>query len=245
MLKKLKNRVDVYFERKIKKLFNKQQKVNQIQFNHAQLNQLFVDTSFYFPFTTWSMSPSTIIHVLNDIVLNDRKNIIEFGSGASTFYIAKLLKTNSIQASFFSVESNFEWANKINKQLDTLGLAKYVTVIYAPIQSIERSLALGEQEVWYDTTVLNEHLKMMNEVDLVLIDGPFGGLTPNARFSPIPYIKDRLAKSYSIFLDDVDREDEKHITQEWIDMLNCSVKKIERYVVLSSNTKFFSKPLQL
>lgn len=34
----------------------------------------------FLPATTWSLNPSTIVHILNDILINERKNIIEFGS---------------------------------------------------------------------------------------------------------------------------------------------------------------------
>jgi|SRR5690606_36395938 len=246
MINKIKDRVNKYVDGKLKKLLHKQRKINQIQFNDTQLKQLFADTSFYLPLTTWSMSPSTIVHVLNDIVVNDRKNIIEFGSGASTFYIAKLLKSNKIKASFYSVESNVEWADKITKQLKLLGLTDYVTIIYAPIQSIDKSLALGEQKLWYDVAVLDTYFKTENTIDLVLVDGPFGGLTPHARYSAVPYLNGKLANTYSVFLDDINREDEGVILKEWKDILQCSNKKrFERYAVLSSQTNFFSKPLQI
>ncbi|MEO8933719.1 MAG: hypothetical protein ABI295_05380, partial [Xanthomarina sp.] len=123
MIKKIKNRINSYLDEKLRGLYKKQRAMNQIQFNHAQLNQLFADTSVYLPFTKWAISPSTITHVLNDIIVNDRKCIIEFGAGASTLYIAKLLKSNKIEASFFSVESDADWSNKITKQLELLDLS--------------------------------------------------------------------------------------------------------------------------
>jgi hypothetical protein len=245
MINKIKDRINIYLDDKFKRLFKKQKAISQIQFNQSQLKQLFTDTSFYLPLTTWSISPSTVMHVLNDIIINDRKCIVEFGSGASTFYIAKLLKSNKIQASFFSVESNLDWADKIKKQLDLLGLTNYVTIINASIQPVDISLALGEQKLWYDVNVLNEHLKTIIDFDLVLVDGPFGDLTPNSRYSAVPFLKDKLATNYSVFLDDVDREEEQAILEEWVKLLQCNEQKVERYAVLSSEAKFDSKPFQL
>ncbi|MEO8773219.1 MAG: hypothetical protein ABI371_02710 [Gelidibacter sp.] len=245
MIKKIKDRINIYVDGKLKTLFKRQRAISQIQFNYAQLNQLFTDTSFFIPMSKWAMSPSTIAHVLNDIIVNDRKSIIEFGSGASTLYIAKLLKSNKIEASFFSVESNSDWADKIKKQLELLDLSSYVTIINAPIKSIDTSFALGEQKVWYAIETLNDSLKTAPYFDLVLVDGPFGGLTFNSRFSAIPYLKDKLAKTYAVFLDDIDRDDEKDILKNWEDILQCSKQTTERYAVLSSNTEFFSKPFQL
>lgn len=245
MIKKIKDRINVYVDGKFKQLFKKQRKISQIQFNYAQLNQLFTDTSYFIPLSEWAVSPSTIVHILNDIVVNDRKSIIEFGSGVSTLYIAKLIKSNIIQASFFSVESDVQWADKITKQLELLDLTSYVTIIIAPIKAVDHSLALGEQKVWYDTNILNEHLKTIQSIDLVLVDGPFGGLTPNSRFSAVPYLKDKLAETYAVFLDDVDREDERNILKNWEDILQCSKQNIESYSVLTSTTEFISKPYRL
>jgi phospholipid N-methyltransferase len=245
MINKIKDRINIYLDNKFKRLFKKQKAISQIQFNETLLKQLFADTSFYLPLTEWSMSPSTIVHVLNDIMVNDRKCIVEFGAGASTFYIAKLLKTNNLNTVFFTVESDTDWADKIKKQLDLLGLASFVTIINASIQPIDKALALGEQKTWYDVDILNEYLKTIFDVDLVLVDGPFGKLSANARFSAIPYLKSKLSINYSIFLDDIHRKEEQNILEAWSDILNCSTERIERYAILSSETKFDSKPFQL
>ncbi|MDW5290753.1 class I SAM-dependent methyltransferase [Formosa sp. PL04] len=245
MIKKIKNRINTYVDGKLKRLFEKHRKINQIQFNYAQLNQLFTDTSFFIPLSDWAISPSTITHVLNDIVVNNRKSIIEFGSGASTLYIAKLLKSNNIQATFYSVESDLDWGNKIIKQLEVLDLTSYVTIINAPIQSIDPTLALGEQKLWYDVSVIKEQLKSIHTIDLVLVDGPFGGLTPNSRYSALPFLKDKLASSYSVFLDDVGREDEQQILEAWNTSLNCKGRIIERYAIFNPKEQFLARPFQL
>lgn len=245
MIKKIKDAINIYVDGKLKRLVNKQRRIDQIQFNYSQLNQLFTDTSFFIPLSGWAISPSTIAHVLNEIVVNDRKSIIEFGSGASTFYIAKLLKSNKIEASFFSVESNNEWAQKIQKQLEVLELSNHVSIIHAPIKPVDKALAHGEQKVWYDVSVLNEKLKNIKVFDLILVDGPYGGLTPNVRFSAVPYLKDKLIKNSAVFLDDIHRNDEKEVLEQWKGILQYSIQKIERYAVLSSESAFFSKPFQL
>lgn len=245
MIKKLKDRVNSYVDDKFKRLFKKQQKISQIQFNYSQLNQLFSDSPIYIPLTKWAISPSTITHVLNDIIIEDRKCIVEFGSGISTIYIAKLLKSNKINANFFSVESNSDWVQKITKQLELLDLTAYVTIIHAPIQPVKDSISLENQKLWYDLDALNEQLDSIKDIDLVLVDGPFGGITPHARYSAVPFLKDKLAQNYAVFLDDVHRKGEKNIIKSWESTLNCQAKVIERYAILSPNEQFYSKPFQL
>ena len=58
-----------------------------------------VDASFalralpgpYLPWGSGSMRPAGLVEVCNDVVLNDRCNIVELGSGVSTVMVARLL----------------------------------------------------------------------------------------------------------------------------------------------------------
>src|SRR5690606_34701415 len=139
--------------------------------------------------------------------INDRKCIVKFGSGISTLYIAKLLKNNQLKASFYSIESDLNWLNKIKDDLKVLELTEYVTFIEAPIEKVLGDLAIDGQQLWYDTKILDQEFGDLKDIDLVLVDGPLGSLTPNARYSAIPYLKPRLASNYSVFLDDTHRVD--------------------------------------
>src|SRR5690606_36365313 len=49
----------------------------------------------YLPFSGSSLRPFCLNHILNDIVINNRKHIIEFGSGISTILIGRLIKKNN------------------------------------------------------------------------------------------------------------------------------------------------------
>src|SRR5690606_19832950 len=176
MFKRIKKRIDDYVTRKLTKLLKEQKLAQQEQFSYTQLSQLF-DTSHFIPMTTWSISPSTILHVINDIDIHQRKCIVEFGSGASTLYIAKYLKTTNHKAQFFSIESNEVWLSKLKSQLEAFKLKDYVTFIYAPIEKVPNEFAFKTQETWYSTTILNEILKTVDSIDLILVDGPFGAGT--------------------------------------------------------------------
>jgi predicted O-methyltransferase YrrM len=49
--------------------------------------------------------------ILNDIVIHQRKNIVELGAGISTAYIAALLRKNKIDANFTTIEENEQWGD--------------------------------------------------------------------------------------------------------------------------------------
>lgn len=244
MINRIKKKLKHFIDVRIRLIKNQQRLNEQITFNYNQISQLFKEESFI-PFSAWAISPSTILHVLNDITINKRKNIIEFGSGASTFFIAKLIKTLKCESTFYSIESDKNWALELKRQLKIYNLEEYVTIIYAPLVEVSEDLLFKDQKKWYDLEVLKNSLKSNTEFDLIIVDGPYGGSTPFARYSAVPFLIDNLAKNHSVFLDDINRTEEKLIASEWGKMLNCNFKYIERYAVFSTAQKFDVSPFQL
>jgi hypothetical protein len=244
MLTRFKKRIDDYLNRKFSKFLKVQKLSQQEQFSYAQLSQLF-NCSHFIPMTTWSISPSTILHILNDIDINQRRCIVEFGSGISTLYIAKYIKSVHRKIQFYSVESNKEWMSKLQIQIESLELQDYVTLIYAPIEKVPSSFSYKSQDIWYSTNELDTELNAVFDIDVVIVDGPFGGITPYARYSALPFLKNKLASKFSIFIDDVGRSEENEILKEWKNILKCDVLDMKRYAVLYSEKDFSSLPFQL
>ena len=217
---------------------------HQLQEDHLALNQLmrmFPDQIFL-PLTSWSISPREVLHICNDIVMNKRKSIVEFGSGFSTICIAQLLKINNIKASFISVENNESWANELRSLLQNCGLEEFVTIIVAPIADVSSEIAKTDQKKWYDSQILNSHFSKTELVDLIIVDGPFGGTTPFARYSAIPFLKSKLAENYAVFLDDSSRDHEKQIASDWLKILGGKTKDHKRYICMTSTSGFDVTP---
>lgn len=240
MVEKLKKRLSHFIDAK----FNSLKIGQQITYDHQQLAQLFKDDSFI-PLTRWSLSPNIILHVLNDICINNRQNIIEFGAGASTFYIAKLLKVLQFKAKFYSVESDKKWATELQRQLAIYELENYVKVIYAPVTKVPSLLSFKEQSTWYDVGILNEVIDVDIKFDLIVIDGPIGNESPFARYSALPFLKNKIAQEFSIYLDDFNRDQEKIIVKEWQKTFSFHLRDYKRYALLHKSTPFDFRPFQL
>jgi hypothetical protein len=168
----------------------------------------------YFATTTSSLRFHTLTVILNDIIINQRKNIIEFGSGISTLAIANLIKKNNLECNFISVEDNNEWFNYISSFLSRNDLQKNVKIIYAPLE--KNNLAL-ENNLWYSPQALKDNIKMNLKFDLAIIDGP-AAWKPEiqlSRFPAVPYLINFLAEEFSIYLDDTDRNGENEIIKLW------------------------------
>lgn len=237
------NRLKTYFK-------NLRQDVDAIKYSQNQLwatqklESLFKESHFI-PQTGWSMTPQATLHALNIISLNKSTSIIEFGSGATTLYIAKLLQIENSKAHFFSIESNMEWKEKMEKQLDDYGLGDYVQIIYAPLEKANQDYTFKNQETWYSTQILEEALGDISTFDFVIVDGPFGGSTSYARYSAFPFLKDRTTQETIWLLDDTNRSEEFEILNEWQRQSCLNWRSFKRYALLASSSRFDSTPYRM
>ena len=244
MIISLKGKIKNFIDRKIREIKNHQARSQQIVLDYEQISKLFPESHFI-PFTTWSISPSVILHIVNDIVINKRRHVIEFGTGASTLYIARLIQTLKLDIKFYSIESDGEWLENIDKQLNLYGLQGIVSLVHAPLGNVPSDIRLNNQQLWYDTEIIARETEAINKVDLVIVDGPSGSSTPFARYSAIPFLQDRLAEKFGVFLDDSRREDEMEITKKWAGNLNVTPQSFERYTYFTNNEEFAINPFKV
>ena len=60
-----------------------------------------------------SLRPFVLVSLLNEIIINKRNTIIEFGAGISTIMPGRLSKMNNLSTVIVSVKENFNWFNEI------------------------------------------------------------------------------------------------------------------------------------
>lgn len=199
--------------------------MNDLQFNNIyeeiqngnsfqQISSL-LDFEQYLPFSDSSLNFSSLAIVLNDIVVNDRKFIVEFGTGTSTIIIAQLIKKNKLEnVKFISVEHNKEWYEFMLDFTKKLNVDKYVEIIYAELSP--SSYSLNDCD-WYNEGILYNALKGEESIDCILVDGPpaWKKELSLSRYPAYNFLKPLLNSNFSIFLDDTNREGEKKIISEW------------------------------
>lgn len=186
----------------------------------------------YFPITGSSLQFNSLVAVVNDIVVNNRKSYIEFGSGISTIVIAKLAQINNLELKVTSIDHDEKWIVIVRNYLEYENIQN-VEFIHAPLTETNLSI---ENNLWYNTETLDRITK--NKIyDVVLIDGPLAYRKDiqYARYPAIPYMQSKLNKTHSIFLDDTNRFGEKHITKLWDKNYNTNFKKISNSFSYSIN----------
>ncbi|MFZ2900365.1 MAG: hypothetical protein WA004_17170 [Saprospiraceae bacterium] len=207
-----------------------------------QLLSPLISNHTYFPWTSSSISPSTANYIVNDILINERKKIIEFGSGLSTIIIGRFLKKFDNDSTLFSVESDEKWIETLQSFIDRENLGHHIQFIHAPIKNSPYSFK--SHTAWYDSQCIEEKIEGI-KFDMVIVDGPQGFLS-YSRYGALPFIKKHLNPKFSILLDDTNRKEEQEIFQKWSqEFPNLLTQRFVRFSIISSGDTFSPTPFLL
>src|SRR5690606_23059237 len=170
------------------------------------------------PLTGSALRPHCLTHLINDILIHRRRRILEFGTGLSTILLARLFRSNGLDAHIVSIDHDEHWVATAGQLLQSEGLGDYVDIVCAPLG--ESDLAL-EGNAWYDTQIL-ESAVPAGGYDMVLIDGPpaWQPGSGKARFPALPFAIGRLNRRASIYLDDANRPGERSVLGAWTHRFN-------------------------
>lgn len=168
----------------------------------------------YLPWSRWSLQPSSIVAVINEILMHDLKVVVELGSGVSTIILGKLLQERG--GRLISIENDEKWEELIRGYVRSEKLEDVVDLVSAPLLPW-RSDSHGSF-LWYDIGRIEAALGD-SRIDMLLVDGPPERTGKLARMPAVLALKDHLADNFVIALDDVDRPDETAIIRKWQELL--------------------------
>jgi predicted O-methyltransferase YrrM len=154
----------------------------------------------------WSVPPRVLLELVN-IVLDAPKplTVVEFGSGVSTYWIAKAMKLKGA-GSLISFEHMDEYAELTRQHLERDDLADVVDLRVSPLAPQEFG---GENFIWY------QGWEDLPPVDLAFVDGPPANTGPHARQPAMMALREVLEPNAIVLLDDADRPDEIAILERW------------------------------
>ncbi|MER8599174.1 class I SAM-dependent methyltransferase [Mesorhizobium sp. M1339] len=165
----------------------------------------------FLPWTVSAMRPSAVFSLVNEIIINKRKTVLEFGSGISTLYLSKAAEM--IGGTVISIEDNPVWASLVSDMLKAEGLSSVGQVLVATLQECSYSL---DSSVWYDTDIVSRAVAG-SKIDLVVVDGPRAHTRDlaHARYPALPVVYPHLSPRCAVVLDDISRSGERHIIKRW------------------------------
>jgi hypothetical protein len=135
--------------------------------------------------------------------------IVEAGSGSSTVLAASCLKQIGA-GKIVSLEHVRPWADSARQNLQSLGLAEYGDVRYAPL---ERQQCDRLECDWFAA----DAQRFDRPIDLLLVDGPpSGGNAPaQARFPALPLLARYFNDDAWVIVDDAKRRDSCLMLKRW------------------------------
>ena len=164
-----------------------------------QLTQLLDFKSPIPPTRSWAASPDLLL-TITEIIRKYRPGlVVELGSGVSTLVAAKAGARKVV-----SIDNSDEFGGK------TISLLKDhkvrgVDVRIAPLQPYANGFT------WYDTSMIKD----LKKIDLLIVDGPPGSKNPEARYPALAEFKDKLSSKAVIIIDDVHREGERKLAEDF------------------------------
>jgi predicted O-methyltransferase YrrM len=165
------------------------------------------------PTRDWAVWPD-FLRTLYVLILERRpKLILELGSGVSTLLAAYALKRSG-GGRIVSLDHLAHYAETTRKTVAQHGLEHDVLIIHAPLKMVGIS---DREALWYDPTPIES----LQDIDLLVVDGPPGHVQRDARYPALPLLFDKLAKDAIILIDDANRPDEKRMVQQWLAEFDC------------------------
>ncbi len=155
----------------------------------------------------WAMDPTGLLEVLYLIARKRPKVVLELGSGTSSIWIAYALEKDG--GRLISVDHETDFADRTRSLLELHEVNHLAEVRLAELSQLNIN---GEEFQWYSVDAFRD----LNEIDLLLVDGPPGSLGETARYPALHVLEPRLAPNAVVILDDANRPGEQGIVRRWI-----------------------------
>ena len=171
------------------------------------------------PLRGWAAAPDFLVILINHALERKPHIIVECGSGASTIVLARCSQICGC-GHVYCLEHDAAFAEKIRNRLNMAGLEDWATVLDAPLIQY----TIGEDIwSWYSLEWLPNC-----KIDLLVVDGPPMPLGRMIRYPAGPLLLPELSERGAVFLDDMNRPDEKAVLKRWIaECHNFTVEELE------------------
>lgn len=161
------------------------------------------------PSRGWAASPDLLLTYVEEILAQNPRCVVECGSGLSTVWAAYAVQSLGGSGRVVALDHDAEFAEKTRAMLAEHGLSELAEVRHAPLTPVD--LPAGSWP-WYDTAALKD----VQDVGVVLVDGPPKPTAVQARYPAIPVLREQLVPGAVVLVDDTAREDEQAILQRWV-----------------------------
>jgi predicted O-methyltransferase YrrM len=166
---------------------------------YAQLMRLLDLKSSIPPTRGWAASPDLLLTIYETVKKINPSLVVELGSGVSTLVAAK-----SGAKKVVSLDGSKEYAEK-TRELIKEHRVRGVEVRFAALLPYVNGLT------WYDVSTIKD----LKKIDLLIVDGPPGNNNAESRYPALKEFKDKLSPKAVVILDDVKRDGERKLAEDF------------------------------
>ncbi|MGP5307799.1 class I SAM-dependent methyltransferase [Vreelandella alkaliphila] len=192
------------------------------------------------PLRGWPVSPDFLLRLHRWIRKHKPQLVVETGSGASTLVIADALRQNGTGA-LISFEHLKKYGDQTWQTLVDEELTQWVDLRVGELVLWDKEHLNPEDadkpSRWYPLNFDN-----INDIDLLVVDGPPEGTCRYARYPAVPALFDRFTTNTEIWMDDAKRQDEKDICERWAKLYNLDFEFIPLEKGLARLTRSGASP---
>jgi hypothetical protein len=163
----------------------------------------------YLPWSMYSVNPDLARQICNEVVINRRENILEFGSGVMTAILVALARNLDLPLQIRSVDQSADWLETVERMVGDTGPAS-LELIHAPLVDYQGETPPPAPLRWYDMAGVAVPDR---SIELAIVDGP--AETAWSRWGALPYLEPRLAERCAFVLDDIHRSGVHRIAKDW------------------------------
>ncbi|WP_417604619.1 class I SAM-dependent methyltransferase [Oceanimonas baumannii] len=191
------------------------------------------------PLRGWPVSPDFLLKLHTYITEEKPKTIVETGSGVTTLVITDALRHNGT-GHLYSLEHLEFYGNQTRYNIEIESLQDWVSIRTGPVinwTSEHINQDNGKPSMWYPLHTLDN----IENIDLLIVDGPPASTCPYARYPALPATFNKLSPRAQVWMDDANREDEIEICKHWAKEFNMDIDFIpleKGLCVLSKKEKY-------
>ena len=155
-----------------------------------------------------------LLRVVDELLTRQPKLVVECGSGASTVWLALVIREFGLPTRVVALEHDEHFAEITRGQLEHHGVSEHAEVRIAHLSDVP---GLPDHPTpWYDVAAVED----LADIGLLFVDGPPGDTGKLARLPAVPVLQEQLADDCTIVLDDHHRSEEQAVVDQWREMLD-------------------------
>ncbi|MCU4177709.1 class I SAM-dependent methyltransferase [Carboxylicivirga sp. N1Y90] len=171
------------------------------------IKKMFPEAVYLPPTRGWAGSPDFLLKLIELVITESPKYVLELGSGVSSIILGLALNRFT-NGQLVSVDHEADFAQKTRKFIDVNKLNGTVEVNHCPLCEYQYNESSWK---WYDLS----KIKLENKIDLLVVDGPPRKIQMKSRFPALPVLREKLSLEATIVLDDANRLNEQQVIKDW------------------------------